>query len=170
MSNKVIAASLGIEYVPEDADDTEEFSPELPVSPNSENSESSENDPVAELLGPEKDVGHVEQDYLYAREKMKTFLEFGETGLKDLMEFVKDDKSARGYEVLGTMLSTVTDMATKFFDLQKKNKELHMGSLSNITGKPDIAIRNGIVYTGDSAGMLEHLKEKRRNEQDGTES
>lgn len=165
MSNKIIAASLGIEYVPENGDEdsvNEEVSLDSEDSANVETTEITETDVIGELIGPEKEIGHVEQDYDYTRRKMKTFLELGETGLKDLMDVVKDDPSSRGYEVLSTMLGTVTDMATKFFDLQKKNKELHLGSLAAVGGKPDIAIRNGIVYAGDSAAMLERLKARQK--------
>jgi hypothetical protein len=166
MSNKVIAASLGIEYVPEGAEDEEATVEELDESEVPLPTEG-EVDVVGELLGPEKEIGHVEADYEYTRSKMKTFLELGETGLKDLMENVKEEPSARSYEVLSNMLGTVTDMATKFFDLQKKNKELHLGSLAAVGAKPDIAIRNGVVFTGDSADMLQRLKEKKNS---GTES
>lgn len=166
MSNKVIAASLGIDYLPAEDTDEVEDSLEEPFSTDTENDTPSEIDPVAALIGPEQEHGHIEQDYDYTRKKMKSFLETGERGLNDLMDFIKDDSTARSYEVLSTMLGTVTDMATKFFDLQKKNKELHQNSLANISGKPDIAIRNGIVYAGDSASMLERLKEKKKQVQD----
>jgi hypothetical protein len=155
MSNKAIAEALGIESTTEDSVDE-------PFSLDTENTESTEIDALAEFIGPELPVGHIETDYNFTRDKMKTFLQQGEVALGGIMGVVKEDPTARGYEVVSTMLKTVTDMATSFFDLQKKNKELHQGQIGQNGGKGEVNIRNGVVFAGDSASYLEQKIAERK--------
>lgn len=162
MNNRVIAASLGIEYVPDEKEPIVEDSEEVVEDSEVEEETVEVLDPVSELLGPEPVIGHVEQDYEFTRKKMKSVIEKGDAALSDLMDMVKEEPNARAFEVVATMIKTMSDVTTSFFDLQKRNKELHQGSLAAIGGKPDIAIRNGVVFAGDSAAMLQHLKNKQK--------
>jgi thymidylate synthase len=167
MSNKAIAAALGIEYEPEDGVNTEDsldsedgdFS-EDEISTSAETPESSETavDVVGELLGPEKKIGHIEEDYTFVRRVMRNTLNKAEEVLDEMIENVKDDPNARSYAVMATMFNTVTDMSSKLFELQKRNKELHAASLSGVGTKPEVNIQNGAVFVGDSATMLDRIK------------
>ena len=76
---------------------------------------------------------------------------------------VDEDPSARGYEVVSSMLKTLTDMGSQFFELQKKNKDLHQGDLDRLGTKPsNFRIQNGIVLTGDSSSTLEYLRQRKK--------
>lgn len=176
MSTKPIADALGIEHETPTGNVVEEFSPEEPSSTDVENSLPSENgdsaeydaeeiekDAITEMFGEEPEIGHVEQDYEFTRTKMRNIIEKGEEALNNLIEMVGEEPTARGYEVVSTMLKTMTDMGSQFFELQKKNRDLHQGDFGRLGEKPtNMRIQNGVVFTGDSASMLEYIKQKKK--------
>lgn len=161
MSSKVIAETLNVELT----EDESPVSAEEAVSADVEIVDTSESDidTIKEMFGEEKPIGHVEQDYEFTRTKMKSIITKGEEALTDLMDMIGDDPSARGYEVVSTMLKTLSDMSVQFFDLQKRNRELHQGSLAGVGGKPSgVQVQNGIVFSGDSASVLQHIKNRKK--------
>jgi hypothetical protein len=175
MNTKEIEKTLGIDWDKEDAapvmaeevsDDDDDYNNEEVDDALAGGEETKPVDVIGELIGPEKKIGHVEEDYEFTRKKMRSILKSGEEALEGAMKMVNEDPSSRGYEVLSTLLKTVSDMSVSFFDLQKRNKELHQGSLAGIGTKPDtIKMQNGIVFTGDSATMLEQLRQRKKDQQ-----
>lgn len=172
MSNKAIADALGIE--PDEDSVNEQYSLFGEYDNNDEDvgkevsidtaiSTDVENDPITEMFGEEKKIGHVDEDYEFTRHKMRNILQTGEEALNNLMRMVDEDPSARGYEVVSSMLKTLTDMGSQFFELQKKNKDLHQGDLDRLGTKPsNFRIQNGIVLTGDSSSTLEYLRQRKK--------
>lgn len=193
MSTKIIAQNLGIDWDKDDeknvplteeeevvddeqvdcvSDDVEERGEEEEETGNEDLSSSSsgQTDAVTEFFGPEQKIGHVEEDYEFTRRKMRAILTKGEQALNGALDMVNEDPSTRGYEVFATMLKAVSDVSVSYFDLQKRNRDLHQGGLASIGGKPQsIQMQNGIVFTGDSATMLEQLKARKKAKQENND-
>lgn len=74
--------------------------------------------------------------------------------LSDLMEFVKDDPSARAFEVLANMIKTASDVTKTMTDLTVPKK----GSEAAADKSTKIDKQQNIVFIGDTAKLQRKLK------------
>ena len=67
---------------------------------------------------------NTEKDLEYARENYMDLIEKGRHSLEDLMEIARQSQHPRAFEVIATLIKTITDTNEKVVDLQKKAKEI----------------------------------------------
>ena len=65
-----------------------------------------------------------ELDLEYARENYMDLIEKGRHSLEDLMDIARQSQHPRAYEVIATLIKTVTDTNEKVVNLQKQAKEI----------------------------------------------
>lgn len=67
---------------------------------------------------------NTEKDLEYARENYYHLIETGRRSLEDLVDVANQSQHPRAYEVIATLIKTITDTNDKVVDLQKKAKDI----------------------------------------------
>ncbi len=67
---------------------------------------------------------NTEKDLEYARENYYHLIETGRRSLEDLVDVANQSQHPRAYEVIATLIKTITDTNDKVVDLQKKDKDI----------------------------------------------
>ena len=67
---------------------------------------------------------NTEKDLEYARENYYHLIETGRRSLEDLVDVASQSQHPRAYEVIATLIKTITDTNDKVVDLQKKAKDI----------------------------------------------
>lgn len=149
MSNKVnnsLSNTLGIEYQP----DTE---PEiLPPEPK----KAAEPAPVPLVPSGSSDA---EDDYNLARNTFRNLITQGNLAMEDMKELARQSESPRAYEVLSTLLKTISETTKDLYDLQKKSKELQAEGTKKTSS--DINIDKA-VFVGTTADLLKKIKAEKQ--------
>lgn len=85
-----------------------------------------ENTPQEYSVAPvvEKQEDSIDDDYLYARDNLKHFIEKGKEAMDEIIYLAKEVESPRAYEVVGQLIKTLSDTNKDLLDLSKKVKEL----------------------------------------------
>lgn len=78
--------------------------------------------PVAPVV--EKQEGNIDDDYEYARDNLKHFIEKGKEAMDEIIYLAKEVESPRAYEVVGQLIKTLSETNKDLLDLSKKVKEL----------------------------------------------
>ena len=78
--------------------------------------------PVASIVKKQEDS--IDDDYLYARDNLKHFIEKGKEAMDEIIYLAKEVESPRAYEVVGQLIKTLSDTNKDLLDLSKKVKEL----------------------------------------------
>jgi hypothetical protein len=71
----------------------------------------------------------VHDDYTFARKKLRDILEKGEQALDKMMEIADLSQHPRSYEVVSTLIDSLSDASKSLLDLSEKNKRIE--SMSN---------------------------------------
>lgn len=66
----------------------------------------------------------IDDDYEYARENLKIFIEKGKEAMDNIIFLAKEGESPRAYEVVGQLIKTLADTNKDLLDLGKKVKDL----------------------------------------------
>ena len=106
--------------------------------------------PAAEAL-----VSDAEDDYKFARSKLKSLIKKAEESLERLIVVADETEHPRTFEVLAGMLQTTSDMTDKLIELQKKRKELIVGKKPE--EKPQQAPTNVAVFVGTTTDLQKQL-------------
>ena len=67
---------------------------------------------------------NTEKDLEYARENYYHLIETGRRSLEDLVDVANQSQHPRAYEVIATLIKTITDTNDKVVDLQQKAKDI----------------------------------------------
>ena len=67
----------------------------------------------------------IDEDYEYARENLKLFIEKGKEAMDNIIFLAKEGESPRAYEVVGQLIKTLADTNKDLLDLGKKVKDLN---------------------------------------------
>jgi len=110
---------------------------------------------------PEKEelVSDSEEDYKFARKKLKNLIEKAEESLERLVIVADEAEHPRAFEVLAGMLETTSNMTDKLMDLQKKRKDLVLGKKPE-EEKP---ATNVAVFVGTTAELQKQLSASASN-------
>lgn len=90
-------------------------------------------------------------DYDYARGNLVNIIEKGSEALDGIMDVASMSQHPRSYEVVSTLIKTLSDANKDLLDLAKKKKELE-GDTS-----PQTVNQN--LYVGSSSELLKMLKQ-----------
>lgn len=68
--------------------------------------------------------GNVDNDFEYARRTYHDILAKGSAAIDDMMEVARATEHPRAFEVLSTMMKTLSDVNGNLLDLHKKKKDI----------------------------------------------
>lgn len=83
---------------------------------------SSKEYPVASIM--EKQNDSIDDDFEYARDNLRHFIERGKEAMEDAIYLAKDVESPRAFEVVGQLIKTLAETNKDLLELSKKVKEI----------------------------------------------
>lgn len=93
-----------------------------------------------------------ENDFQYARTNLYNVIEKGSQAIEDMIDLARASQHPRSYEVLSTLLKTVTDANKDLLDIRKKKKDLEDKPVSDPTTV------NNNLFVGSTAELQKLLK------------
>lgn len=108
----------------------------------------------------EDNIDEIHTDYTHARKTFKNLIDAGEKAISNLEDLAKEMESPRAYEVLASMIKTVSETTKDLFELQKKNKEVT--SINNKNEKSQVLVDKA-VFVGTTAELLKQIKENKND-------
>lgn len=106
----------------------------------------------------------IEEDIESVRENLYNLLEKGENALEDLSEIAKAEESPRAFEVLNSMLNTMSDISMKIIEIEerkakikKMNAEVNKGDSDS---SPTTVNNNSVVFVGTTQELQEQIKNR----------
>lgn len=121
---------------------------------------------------PQPEKNDQEEDYILAREVLRNLIKKGNDAIDDIGSIARQTESARGFEVMSTLIKTVSDTTLSLYDIQKKTKDLKGPDPESDPRKknPDAGNINveQAVFVGSAAELLSAIKNKK--EQDGQDT
>ena len=103
------------------------------------------------VIEPMQDDIHL--DFQYTRMNLKQVIEQGVHALDEMIEIAKSSQQARSFEVVATLISTLSTANKDLLDLNKKYKDLNDGQSSKgpVTNN---------LFVGSTTELLQMLKQK----------
>jgi hypothetical protein len=135
MNNDKISKELGIRPLSE-ISDAEIVSEEVVIAP-----------PAVVIEEDDENLADIE----LARTNVKNIINMGDDAVKEMLEIAKQSESARGFEVVATLMKTLLDANKDYIDISTKKKfaqEETPQSQTNVTNN------NLIVSTADLLKMM----------------
>lgn len=71
---------------------------------------------------PVANIAELQDDFVYARDRLKVILETGNTALNKLVDVAHESEEPRAYEVIAKLITSMTDATDKLMDVHVKNK------------------------------------------------
>lgn len=97
---------------------------------------------------------NVDRDYKYARENFYNVIERGTDALEQMLDVAKASEHPRAYEVVSTIMKTLTDANKELVDLSTKNAEKNAKSDDQ---SPNTVNNN--LFVGSTADLQQMLKD-----------
>ena len=112
---------------------------------------------VAEESGtPDKD-----EDYRLARKVLRNLIEKGNDAIDEINDLARQNEFARGYEVMATLIKTITDTTKELYGLQETTKRLKDAGKDDdprMKGDHSINVDKAVVFTGSASQLLEKIR------------
>lgn len=118
---------------------------------------------------PDEIHPETQEDYEYARAIYKDLVEKGNEALEGIMELAEESDSPRNYEVVGELISTISDVVTASIILQEKMEELRKKEAKTFPTNNQ-ASNNGdtnFIFTGSNSDILDVIAKAKRVNKDG---
>jgi len=96
-----------------------------------------------------------QKDYEYARAQLYSLIEKGQEAVNGALELANEGDSARTYEVAINGIKSVSEVAEKLLDLQKKVKDLDAENITN----NQTNVTNNSVFVGSTSDLQKMIKE-----------
>ena len=110
-----------------------------------------------------------EQDYILARKVLRNLIVKGNEAIDEISNIARQNESARGYEVVSTLIKTVADTTKDLYNVQKMTKDLKGPDPESDPRKKNADAGNinveQAVFVGSAAELLSALKKQK--EEDG---
>lgn len=115
-------------------------------------------DPSVEL--PDED-----EDYKLVRSTLRNLITKGNDALDEIVTIAKQNESARGFEVVSTLIKTIGETSKDLYTLQKQKKDLKEPTPdSDPRKKGDNPINvEQAVFVGSAAELLSAIKKQKEN-------
>lgn len=110
----------------------------------------------------EKYDAHLETDYTYSRDNYYEIIEKGKEAISSALELAQELDTARGYEVVGHLIKSVSDAADKLLDLQLKMKDIG----KDASKKGPSSVTNNAVFIGTTSEALKLIREQIKGNED----
>lgn len=130
---------------------------EQPVNKNTE----IVNAPISNQL-QEKEESQIPQrndsetDFSLSRNVFRNLIDSGSRAIENMTELAKESESPRAYEVLATLIKTVSESTKDLYDIHKKKKDLYE---EKTRPAENITVDKAIFY-GSTAELLAKIKNK----------
>jgi len=95
---------------------------------------------------------NADDDFNYARENLYNIIGRGGDAIEDMLDLARASQHPRSYEVLATLLKTMTDANKDLLELQKRKKDL---APKDESGPQTI---NNNLFVGSTADLQKMLK------------
>jgi response regulator of citrate/malate metabolism len=114
---------------------------------------------VDSLIGPSDAqlVDETEEDYRYARERIKKLIETSEIAIDSMSCLAADAEHPRAFEVLGTLIKQAAEMNQQLLDLQKQRKTLVKSDDTNNSNE-GTSTTNNAIFVGTTSELQKFLK------------
>ena len=117
--------------------------------------------PKEETAIPTEGLGNdAAEDYQLSRNVLRNLIQKGNAAIEDVHRLADQQESARGYEVLSTLIKTVAETTKDLYDIQKKTKDLKGYDKKDKLDETNITVDRA-VFVGTTAELLKQIKEKR---------
>lgn len=119
---------------------------------------------------PAQEMSDAEADYRLARKVLRNLIEKGNDAIEEISNIARQQESARGFEVVSTLIKTVGDTTKDLYNLQKMTKDLKGPDPDSDPRKknPESINVEQAVFVGSAAELLSAIKKKK--EEDGTDT
>lgn len=97
-----------------------------------------------------------ETDYNLSRNVFRNLINSGNRAIDNMTELAKESESPRAYEVLATLIKTVSESTKDLYELHKKKKDLFEEKLRPV----DNITVDKAVFVGTTADLLSKIKGK----------
>lgn len=107
-----------------------------------------------------------EDDYRLARKVLRNLIVKGNEAIDEISTIARQNESARGYEVVSTLIKTVADTTKDLYNVQKMTKDLKGPDPDSDPRKknPDAGINvEQAVFVGSTAELLSAIKKKKED-------
>ena len=98
-------------------------------------------------------------DHQYARTNIYDAIGKGQAALENLIELARESESPRSYEVVATLIKTISDASTNLLNVHKQMKEIEEAPQQN-KGTTSVTTNNA-VFVGSTADLAKALKDLR---------
>lgn len=97
------------------------------------------------------------EDYILSRNTLHNIIDKGNTILDDMMVLARETENARVYEVLATMMKTLSDSTKDLSELHKRTREIRVKKDAKVD-ETNISVDKA-VFVGTTADLLRMKKE-----------
>ena len=108
----------------------------------------------AAVVSQDNQSRDIETDYKYARENLYEIIENGSHALNELVEIAKSSEHPRAFEVVASLMKTLTDANKDLLDIQSKVKKLKTDDVQ--TGPNNVT---NALFVGSTAELQSMLKD-----------
>jgi hypothetical protein len=108
-----------------------------------------------EIIQPSTNNDAVD-DYNLSRTTFRNLIQQGNQVMEDMKELARQSESPRAYEVLATMMKTISDTTKDLYDLQKKTKELR-DEPRKPNDNGNVTVERA-VFVGTTSDLLKKIK------------
>ena len=108
----------------------------------------------AAVVSQDNQSRDIETDYKYARENLYEIIENGSHALNELVEIAKSSEHPRAFEVVASLMKTLTDANKDLLDIQSKVKKLKTEDVQ--TGPNNVT---NALFVGSTAELQSMLKD-----------
>ena len=137
-THEAISDALGVEYKPE----------VLPVKV----------EPAPVVVNDNNETPQDQaEDYRLSRSTFRNLIKKGEEAIDELYDLAKNSEHPRSYEVLATLMKTVSDTTKDLYDLQKKTKDLKQPDKARPQDDTRMNIEKA-VFVGSPSDLLKKIK------------
>ena len=109
-----------------------------------------------------------DEDYRLVRHTLRNLITKGNDALDEIVTIAKQNESARGFEVVSTLIKTIGETSKDLYTLQKQKKDLKEPNPDSDPRKKNadnnITVESA-VFVGSAAELLSALKKKKEEEQ-----
>jgi hypothetical protein len=106
-----------------------------------------------------KVVSQTEEDFAYAREKLKGLIDKSEDALDTLINLARDAEHPRAYEVLSGMLKNTADITEQLLKLQKQRKDIVVPKEQE--GSNGTTTNNNTIFLGSTSELQKFLRKEK---------
>ena len=101
-----------------------------------------------------------QDDYEFARENIRTLVKAGFVSLTELQQIALQGSSAYGYEVVSSLIKTLSETNKDLLELALKKKKILEVSLGQLESPSQTNINNAAIFVGSTNELQKALKKE----------